>query len=117
MPSENHTITIMNSDTRSLTPRMIITLLVLSNIVSIGVNQFYQGLSNSLVQPLGHLLLGDAPYKLHFGPINLGLVIGSLVSGVFIIALGTFASLFLLKITWRFIAPAISKIANEGGHQ
>ncbi len=96
---------------------MIITLLVLSNIVSIGVNQFYQGLSKGLFEPLGHLFLGNTAVAFQIGPINLGVVIGSLVSGVFIIALGTFASLFLLKITWRFIAPAISKIASEGGHQ
>jgi hypothetical protein len=107
-------LSLMNLDTRLPSSRLILAVLVLAPIVSTAVNQIYQALSVGVFSPLLRMVFGSKNFPVMLGPFELGLVLSSLVSALFTIVLGTFLALFVLRISWRFIWPALAKFVNEG---
>jgi hypothetical protein len=103
----------MNSETQITTPRTILTLLVLAPIISQGVHQFWQGLTAGLLAPLGQLVFGGALPELHIGSVNVSMLIGSFLSCLITITVGTLMSFFILRLSWRIMARAFPEATEK----
>ena len=97
----------VNSPARIPSARTILTLLVLAPIVSLAVQQFWQGLTVGLLDPLGHLLFGSSAPEIRLGPFNLSPVLSGIVGSFLTIIVGTFSTILALRLSWRIIARAL----------
>ena len=97
----------MNSPARIPSARTIFTLLVLAPIVSLAVQQFWQGLAAGLLDPLGHLIFGGSVPEIRLGPFNLRLVLSGIIGSFVTIVVGTFSTILALRLSWRLIAHAL----------
>lgn len=91
----------MNTSSRTL-----FALLILAPVMSTAVQQFWHGITVGLLDPLGHLI-GPLP-QVRLGPFSLNPIVSGLVGSSLTIAVGTLLTLFVLKLSWRFIDRALS---------
>jgi len=75
--------------------------------VSLAVQQFWQGLTVGLLDPLGHLLFGSSAPEIRLGPFNLSPVLSGIVGSFLTIIVGTFSTILALRLSWRIIARAL----------
>ena len=97
----------MNSSSHVFSPRTILTLLILAQVLFLGIHQLWQGLAAGLIAPLSSLLFGETTPDLRVGPFNLSIIISSVFVALFTIIIGTLLTVVVIRLTWRFIARTL----------
>ena len=89
-------------------PRKILVLLVLAQLVGGAVGQLLVTVNHTVVTPMQRLIFGDGPEGvLQIGPFPIGVLIRGVISCGLSLLLGTLLLVLLLKFCWRWLEKAL----------